>query len=53
VLFEVEVRLFGSYISPKCKYDHLEIERTVYLPQYFDERRDEDMRIFFRETGGE
>jgi hypothetical protein len=29
VLFEIEVKLVRRYISPKCEYDHLEIERTI------------------------
>jgi len=54
VLFEFEVRLDRRYISPKCEYDHLEIERADHLPLYICvQRRDEDMRISFREPTAE
>lgn len=45
VLFEVEVRLVRRYISSKCEYDHLEIERADYLPLYGCVQRRDVMRI--------
>jgi viroplasmin and RNaseH domain-containing protein len=36
VIFEVEVRSVKRYIPPNSDYDSLEIERTDFLPQYWD-----------------
>jgi hypothetical protein len=48
VLFELEVRLIKRYIPPNTEYDHLEVERTDYLPLVgCVQRHMEDMRISF------
>lgn len=54
VFFEVEIRHVRRYISPKCEYERLEIERTDYLQLYgCVQRRDEEMKISFREPRAE
>jgi hypothetical protein len=47
VIFEVEVRIIRSFISPDYLYEELDIERTDLHPQYWRERERERGRTVF------